>query len=408
MNDLGENMNFRFGQPELKGKYDVAVVGGGVAGVAAALAAAREGASVVLLEKLAALGGLGTVGLINWYEPLCDGKGRKIIGGICEEMLLESIKYGGDDLAQDWKETGASEQGNMKKRRYVTHYSPTAFAVALLGMLKDAGVTVRFDTLATYPQGEGGHIDGILCETKSGCEYFECKVIIDASGDADVFHRFGCECLTGKNFMSYTSHYLDFASKDDLKLATVRKWTLTGATMTGGNQPEDVPLLEGVTSDDVNTYLIAGQTMLLDKLKTMDRNAGEFVSIPMMAQFRTTRHIVGEYTLTEDDIYRHFDDSIGTFGDFRPSRRGQWYEVPYRTLYSVGCDNLLAAGRVISSEGEAWKATRVIPVCCLTGEAAGRAAAIAAADGVGVADVDVAKLRRKMADNKNIVDYEEI
>ncbi|MEE1357076.1 MAG: FAD-dependent oxidoreductase, partial [Clostridia bacterium] len=76
-------MDFKFGVPEHKGKYDVAVVGGGVAGVAAALAAAREGASVVLLEKLAALGGLGTVGLINWYEPLCDGKGRKIIGGIC-------------------------------------------------------------------------------------------------------------------------------------------------------------------------------------------------------------------------------------------------------------------------------------------------------------------------------------
>ncbi|MBQ5918595.1 MAG: hypothetical protein IIW92_08555, partial [Lachnospiraceae bacterium] len=108
---------------------------------------------------------------------------------------------------------------------------------------------------------------------KSGCEYFECKMIIDASGYADVFHRFGCECECGQNYMSYTSHYLDFEKKDELKLNTVRKWTLTGATMTGNNQPEGVPLLEGVTSDDVNTYLIAGQTMLLDKLKTMDRHA---------------------------------------------------------------------------------------------------------------------------------------
>ena len=398
-------MDFKFGVPEHKGSYDVAVVGGGVAGVAAALGAAREGASVVLLEKLAALGGLGTVGLINWYEPLDDGRGRKIIGGICEEMLLESIKYGGDDLADDWREFGASEPGNMKKRRYVTHYSATAFAVAMLGMLREAGVVVRFDTLATYPQGENGHISGILCETKSGCEYFECKVVIDASGDADVFHRFGCECKTGQNFMSYTSHYLAYENKDDLRIGTVRKWMLTGATMTGGNQPEDVPLLEGVTSDDVNMYLIAGQQMLLDKLKTMDRNAGEVVSMPMMAQFRTTRHIVGEYTLTEEDMYKHFDDSIGTFGDFRPSRRGQWYEIPYRTLYSPSCDNLLAAGRVIGSEGEAWKATRVIPVCCLTGEAAGRAAAIAVQSGVSVGDVDVDLLREKMTAANNFVDY---
>ncbi len=395
-------MNYKFGTPELKGSYDVIVVGGGVGGVAAALAAAREGASVVLLEKLAALGGLGTVGLINWYEPLCDGYGRKIIGGICEEMLLESIKYGGDDLGEDWREQGASEPG---KRRYVTHYSPTAFAVAMLGMLRDAGVTVRFDTLATYPQGEEGHISGVLCETKSGCEYFEGKVVIDASGDADVFHRFGCKCETGKNYMSYTSHYFDFSKKDSLSMNATRKWVLTGATMTGGNQPEDVPLLEGVSSDDVNTYLIAGQSMLLDKLKSMDRHAGEFVSIPMMAQFRTTRHIVGEYVLSENDMYCHFDDSIGTFGDFRPSRRGQWYEVPYRTLYSPDCDNLLAAGRVISAEGEAWGAARVIPICCLTGEAAGRAAAIAAQKGIGVGKVDISLLRQKMVDNNNIVDY---
>ena len=395
-------MDFKFGVLEHKGKYDVAVVGGGVAGVAAALAAAREGASVVLLEKLAALGGLGTVGLINWYEPLCDGKGRKIIGGICEEMLYEAIKYGGDDLAQDWREKGCSEPG---KRRYVTHYSPTAFAVAMTGMLLDAGVTIRFDTLATYPQGEAGHIDGILCETKSGCEYFECKVIIDASGDADVFHRFGCECKTGQNFMSYTSHYFEYDKKDDLRIGTVRKWVLTGATMNGNNMPEGVPLLEGVTSDDVNMYLISGQKMLLEKLKTLDRDAGEFVSIPMMAQFRTTRHVVAEYNLTEEDMYCHFDDSIGTFGDFRPSRRGQWYEIPYRALYSAQCDNLLAAGRVIGSEGETWKATRVIPVCCLTGEAAGRAAAIAVKEGVAVQKVDVTLLRQKMSDNKNIVDY---
>lgn len=80
-------------EPEIKKEYDVVVVGGGVAGAGAALAAARCGASVLLIEKSALLGGLATIGLINWYEPLCDGKGKKLIGGIAEEFLFAAFRF---------------------------------------------------------------------------------------------------------------------------------------------------------------------------------------------------------------------------------------------------------------------------------------------------------------------------
>ena len=97
-------LNFKFPTPEVKQEYDVAVIGGGVAGAGAALAAARAGVKVILLEKAALLGGLATIGLINWYEPLCDGNGKKLIGGISEEFLHASIKYCQDTLPKDLRE----------------------------------------------------------------------------------------------------------------------------------------------------------------------------------------------------------------------------------------------------------------------------------------------------------------
>ena len=85
-----------------KGDYDVIVVGGGIGGVAAAVAAARNGAKTMLMEKQINLGGLATVGLINWYEPLCDGNGKQVVGGIGEELLRLSIRYGMENLPAKW------------------------------------------------------------------------------------------------------------------------------------------------------------------------------------------------------------------------------------------------------------------------------------------------------------------
>ena len=123
----------------------------------------------------------------------------------------------------------------------------------------------------------------------------------------------------------------------------------------------------------------------------------------MMPQFRTIRRIVGDFTLEESNMYQSFEDAIGAFADFRPSRRTQWYEVPYRTLYTSKLPNMLAAGRIMSSTGEAWNASRVIPVAVMTGEACGVAAALAVKNGVSVPDVDVSELRALLTKNGNIV-----
>ena len=126
--------------------YDVIVVGGGIAGCAAALAAVREGKSVLLLEKMTMLGGLGTAGHIVIYLPLCDGYGRQVIGGIAEELLLLSTKYSFHDDVAHWRENG---------KRYETRYDGPSYALALEELLEQSGVAILYDTLAVTPIKQG-------------------------------------------------------------------------------------------------------------------------------------------------------------------------------------------------------------------------------------------------------------
>ena len=108
--------------------YDIAVAGGGVAGVAAAVEAARAGKKVVLIEKATQLGGLGTIGLINFFVPMCNGRGTQIIKGMADEFLRLSIKYGFDSLPEDWQK-GEPGQGNSNQR-LVSRYSAPIFSLA--------------------------------------------------------------------------------------------------------------------------------------------------------------------------------------------------------------------------------------------------------------------------------------
>ena len=121
------------------GEYDVIVAGGGIAGVAAALSAARLGKKTLILEKSTVLGGLATMGLINFWVPLCNGRGKQVIRGMAEELLRLSIQYGYDTLPEEWKHGEPEEPTNV---RYTTCYSIGMFALAMVKGLHDAGVTI--------------------------------------------------------------------------------------------------------------------------------------------------------------------------------------------------------------------------------------------------------------------------
>ena len=388
-----------------KQSYDVVVVGGGIAGIAAAVAAARGGSKSLLLEKQINLGGLATVGLISWYEPLCDGKGKQMIYGIGEELIKLSIKYGFDNLTAKWGGVGKNAETSP---RYSTFYSPMIFSLALDEYVRENGVDLRFDTYAVNPVMDGKCCLGIMTETVSGREFYPAKVVIDATGDATVCHRAGMPTVNGENKFVYVSH--GFAKEqlenydDNKDLFEFRKWHWVNGKGFDTLENEGIADTSGTSSDSVNDFIQLGKQKTLEMVKTHNRGDYELWSIPTMPQFRMIRHIVGENTFygTEDGV-NDIADSVGCFSDFRKS--GTHYQLPYSTLYNKEFPNILAAGRIISADGEGWQITRVIPICALSGQAAGIAAAMSAKSGSAVGEVDITKLQNALKEEKIILNF---
>ena len=384
-------------------KYDVAVAGGGVAGVAAAVEAARAGKKVALIEKATQLGGLATIGLINFFVPMCNGRGTQIIKGLADEFLRLSIRYGFDSIPEDWQ-NGEPGQGNTNQR-LVSRYSAPIFSLAMCELLHDLDVDILYDTVVAGAEARDGHIEALSLFNKSGFVRCQAKMFIDATGDSDVAHFAGVPTVTGGNYHTYQGFYatLDSCRRayETGDIGHLTSWfNGGGANLYGGGHPEGMPLWDGTDGDQVSRYFVTNQLEMPEKLKKTDRKTRDITLLPIMPQFRTTRHIDGDYTLKPEDAYRHFEDSVCAICDF--DRRDYLFEVPYRTMIRSGFDNIIAAGRCASGEGYAWDVLRVIPPAILTGQAAGAAACQAIENRQSITDIDIPTLQNKLA-NENVM-----
>jgi hypothetical protein len=380
---------------EICGEYDVIVAGGGIAGVAAALAAARHGAKTLLLEKQVVLGGLATAGHIVFYLPLCDGRGNKVSGGIAEELLWESIRYGSGNLPPEWEGRPACAE---TKRRYQTEFNAFAFVLALDRMIGEAGVDLLLDTVFCAPVMEAGYCRAVIVENKSGRQAYLGRAVVDATGDADVLARAGAPCVEQDDFLAYWSYCL---MEDRLPDALAQK-SVTDllkifqiGNHVGGGVPEDTPKYYGTDVRQITEFLLKGRALALNELLKRGMDKLMFASFPSMAQFRTTRRLEGEFVLDSENMNQRFADSIGCVGDWRQA--GPVYEMPYRTLYSNKALNILAAGRIIAAAGAAWEVARVIPAAAVTGQAAGTAAALISENGCAANEVDIQRLQQILA-----------
>jgi hypothetical protein len=382
-------------------EYDVIVAGGGVAGVAAALAAARHGAKTLLLEKQVVLGGLATAGHIAIYLPLCDGIGNKVISGIAEELLWESIRYGGGNLPPEWEGKPAHA---ATQKRYQTDFNVPAFVLALDRLVGGAGVDLLLDTVFCVPVMEEGRCKAVIVENKSGRQAYLCQAVVDATGDADVLARSRVPCAEQDNMLTYWSYCL---TEDSLKLAIARqsvkdllKLFFIGGH-TGGGLRKGSPKYYGTDVRQITEFLFKCRELAFNELIKRGMDKLVLASFPSMPLFRTTRRLEGEYVLRPEDLHRRFEDSVACAGDWRQA--GRVYEIPYRTLYSNKASNIFAAGRNISAAGDTWEVTRVIPVAAATGQAAGTAALLVSESGCAVGEVDIPRLQQILTEDDVLI-----
>ncbi|MBI4977353.1 MAG: FAD-dependent oxidoreductase [Spirochaetes bacterium] len=382
--------------------YDVAVCGGGIAGAAAAIASARQGKKTVFIEKTVMSGGLATTGLIYIYLPLCDGYGTQVLFGIAEELLLASLKYGPGNIP-NWRIGKNAEEA----KRYRIIFSPASFTLAIDELLVNAGVDIWYDTLICGAQVENGRLTAVEVENKSGRGRINAKCFVDATGDADVAHFAGLDCPTAQNALAFWV----------LEHAKGAKWRLEGSIESvsmhaDGGSIDKKRGMSGIDGAEVTKFILDGRAKYLARLKKEYASGNQSrttlfpLTLPSMAQFRTTRHIPALYKLRDGEDWKHFDDSIGMTADWRKS--GFVWEIPYRSMVPVGLKNLVAAGRCTAAEEDAWEVTRVIPTAALTGEAAGTAAALCADKGISPDELPVTVLQDALRKAGNKIHLEDV
>jgi hypothetical protein len=388
-------------------KCDVLVAGGGIAGIAAAMAAARGGKDVILLEREYALGGMATLGLVTIYLPLCDGEGHQLVYGIGEELLKLSIRHGAEaNYPTAWLDGGSLEE--RIEHRYITQFNPHLFALSCEEVLGRLGVRILYGTVACAVTSDAGNITSVIVENKSGRSAIGVGSVIDCTGDADICHLAGAKTAlhTGGNGLASWYYYYS-QGKNALKMFGL-------ADIVPGDEPGDAGGIEegktdyeaamvesldknvrfsGVDGEELSRAVIAAHSKMYEDILAGHDKDPEYVpvTISTIPLVRMSRRIVGAYEMDESEEGVRMDDSIGMTGDWR--KRGSAFEIPFGTLYGRDVKNLLAAGRDISVTDAMWDITRVIPPCAVTGEAAGTAAAMT----TDFQTLNVTKLQKELA-----------
>lgn len=357
---------------------DVLVCGGGIAGISAALAAARQGKEVILLEKQYMLGGLGTAGLVTIYLPLCDGFGRQVSFGIAEELLRLSISMGCEDrYPSNWLDSDDLSKRTEKDKRFDAQYNPQLFAILAEQLLLKQGVKILYGSYAVGVSLEDGRIDAVILENKSGRQAIVAKSVVDATGDCDIAYFANAPTENFKQGNLLAAWYYSYGQKG-YKLNMIGFSDIPDEQKREGKaveqlSPESFSGLDGEELSRTTQLSHASVLNHLTKTRKID-NTVMPTTVATIPQIRMTRKIIGEYSLDESEMHSCFEDSVGMVSDWR--KRGPIYEVPFGTLYSRKVKNLITAGRCISVTEPMWDIMRVIPCCAVTGQAAGTAAAM--------------------------------
>lgn len=436
---------------------DVLVIGGGVAGISAAICAARNGAKVILAERDGCLGGTASVGLVGPFMSAMDPTGEtQVIRGFFDEFVCRMVAQGGAVHPRDCHGGDGYSAYRIKGHIGVTPFDPECLKRVAEEMCREAGVTLMYHMLLCGCEKETEDTVGsAYFMTKNGLYEVCAKVFIDCTGDGDLAAFSGAPVLfgdeTGATQVSSVFFTIDGVDKDLLQThvdrypeAThkpqryfedvIRQAHIDGTFPCGRSRVSAFEGIGGVWRVNMTQYdkqidfadpegiteaeLTCRQQIqpLMDFLKT---TVPGFANIRLLqtAQalgVRESRRIDGEYMLSIQDLQRgtKFEDAICVVGsavDFHGTQKadgsydGKYYvagseplQLPYRCLQPKKIANLLVAGRCVSSDQLTHSAIRVMPPCFAMGQAAGTAAAIAVASETPVKKIDIAQLRRSL------------
>lgn len=406
----------------VKAETEVLVIGGGSAGVSAAVAAARNGADVVLVERLGYLGGLATGGLIILLLTLDDGRGRQVIGGLCQEVT-DRLQQRGAAYFPPQSEWGKEDDALVSRDRawglvwghgphrvrYSVAYDPEEFKFALNNMAEEAGVRLLMHAYACDAIVEDGHIAGVAFQGKSGRFAIQAKIVIDATGDGDIFTSAGAtyekeEVLPWLWFsmggVKKPEAAIDAGGWFFRTIGEERVLLPWGATERVSRK------IDATNPDDLTYAEVECRKRVMEEVDRLRREIPGFRNahlchIADQLGITESRRLIGEYVLGRDDIDKPCDDAITITGHW--TKYEALYYIPYRSLLPKEFSNLLVAGRCISVDHRVHHATKEIPPCMATGEAAGTAAALAVRKEIGPKQLEVKLLQRRLEERGAIL-----
>ena len=431
------------------GEYEVAVLGGGPAGIAAAVAAARAGRRTLLIERYGFLGGMGTAaGVTNFcgLHATVHGEIRQVVHGIAGDLLAGMTELGGlnePHVIFNGK-IAAQAYDNAALKIAAQAYDNAALKIAADDVVTSSGASILFHALAVgAAMGSPGEIRALLIETKSGRQAVRARVFIDCSGDADLAAHAGAPFEKAPQLLYPTAMFrvndVDAARAGEAWTAIPR--LMEEAERKGRKFPRKAPIVrpqknprewrvnvtqlanpdgsavDGTDAGQLSAAELEGRRQIVDFFRFLREAAPGFehsyiLEIAPQVGIRETRRIVGAYQLTEDDVLgcASFDDTIGVNGwpveahvkgdvvfKFQdiPASRG-FNHLPYRMIVPRQVDNLLVAGRCASMTHMGQSAARVSGGCFVMGQAAGTAAALAIGAGCRPRDIDVGHLQGKL------------